>query len=165
MGYDIYIGSPYLQEFDPEWEDDEMRAWYSVDSMEHPDAPNFKGDEMTANTNHRHPSYSAWADFTRRNGLYEFFFDDEKGLMRQHPGCFRINKEHLVILKEALKKRELIDNRPAGLDPRMHDLSKDWVEIPMEEQTHDYDKVRLHWLIFWFDWALNNCKCPAIRNS
>jgi len=164
MSYDIYIGELKLEEYKDEVEDNEgeYTCSYTVDSMNNKDAPNFYGDDMTGNSNHRHPGYSQWSDFCRRNNLYELFFKEYVGIMSRHPGCFRLTKEHLKIFKDTLKYREKIDERPAGLDQRY--IKDSFVHVKEGEETTDYDKVRLIWLIYWTEWALKNCKYPAIAN-
>jgi len=147
MSYDIYIGEAQLEE-----DIEELFARFVVNSHSEKDAPDFSsdGDDMTGNSNNRHPGYSQWADFLNRNGLYEVFLG-ENGLMEEHPGIQRLTEEHLKMFKEALKKREKSDKRPAGLDEA--------------GETKDYDKVRLLWLVWWTEWALKHCKHPCISNS
>ncbi len=52
MSYDIYIG---------EKSTDERGRPCRVRPHAEPAAPQFEGDGMTRNENHRHPGYSAWA--------------------------------------------------------------------------------------------------------
>jgi len=159
MSYDIYIGEAVLES---SADKEEFFCRWAVKGHSEKQAPSFKGDELTGKGNSRHPGYIQWGDFCRRNNLYEFFFDEDDGLMREHPGCFPLKQEHLEVLEAALKELEKKDSRPAGLDER---YIKDYIaQIPEGEETHSYDKVRLIWLVYWVNWALENCKHPAIAN-
>ena len=160
MSYDIYIGEAKVES---NVEDDgEYYSRWVVDAHLEKNAPNFKGDTFTENENHRHPGYSQWAKFCRKNGLYSFFFNEDNGLMRRHPGCFLLKKEHLIFFKDKLNELEKRDKRPAGLDERY--IKNEFADIPDGEETTSYDKVRLIWLVWWTEWALKNCKHPAIYN-
>lgn len=163
MGYNITIGEAELETETEE----ELYCTWTVNLHSEPNAPVFEGDDTTGNTNMRSPSYSQWTDFCKKNGLYDLFYNEDYGLMREHPGCFLLKQKHLDTLKKALEKLEEVDKRPAGLDERyIHSYSceEGYVKIPDSEETHSYDKVRLIWLIWWVDWALKNCKQPAIKN-
>lgn len=159
MSYDIYIGNA---EIESEVREDEFYVRWIVNGHSEPDAPNFEGDTLTQNTNSRHPGYSQWANFLKEVGLYDTFFNEEIGLMREHPGCFPLTRQHLVKFKDALEYLNMTDKRPAGLDPRL--IKDDFIQIPQGEETHSYNKVRLIWLIYWTEWALRNCQYPAIYN-
>ena len=161
MSYSITIGEATVSSYMES--DGEYHARWTAVSKDLPDASNYKGDDVTGNSNCRRPAYSAWTDFCRRNSLETLFFDSDTGLMRSHPGCFQLTEFHLNAFKKALEIREKTDKRPAGLDERYGDDFG--VTIPEGEENHDYDKVRLHWLIFWTEWALKNCKKPAMANS
>lgn len=163
MGYTIKIGNatPYFDS-----DDDELYAKWTVQGIELPDAPSFKGDEVTGKGNTRSPSYTSWARFGEDNGLTTVFTDDTEGLMREHPGCFKLKPEHLTAFKEALARRELSDPRPAGYDESKKTILNETGElVQVDANGLDYDKVRLIWLIFWTEWALNNCKIPAMENT
>lgn len=159
MSYSIFIGEAEVESDT----DDEFYCRWSVKNNEHKDAPSFKGDEFTGKTNGRHSGYSQWGKFCKKVGLYDFFFNEDKGLMRNHPGCFHLEKQHLDTLKSCLDSLEIIDDRPPGLDERY--IKDECADIPEGEEKTSYNKVRLIWLIWWVDWALNNCKHPAISNS
>ena len=158
MSYSIHIGNA---EIESGFEDGEFYASWSVRTHKEEDAPNFEGDDMTGNSNGRHPGYGQWADFLKEVDMYDLFLNRRSSLMYRHPGCHPLKEEHLDRFKEALTKLEDKDKRPAGLDKR-------YIENPcvnIEDETHSYDKVRLIWLIWWTEWALKNCKYPAISNS
>lgn len=88
-----------------------------------------------------HHSYSWWSQFVKEFNLEKLFFDEKQGLMRDHSGCFIIDENHYLDIKCALDKYKLTDNQL----PHILEL--------------------LEHLEFWFRWALDNCKNPAIYNS
>jgi len=157
MSYSITIGEAEIVS-----NVEDLYCEWTAESKSLDEAPSFVGDEMTGNSNGRYPGYGQWATFVRTVGIEDVFFGDE-GLMSQHPGCAHLTEEHLNRFKLALAKREKKDARPAGLDIRYHTYTGE--TIPDGEETHDYNKVRLIWLIFWTEWALKNCKHPVIANS
>lgn len=161
MSYSITIGEATVSSYMES--DGEYHARWTAESKDLPDAPNYKGDDVTGNSNCRRPAYSAWSDFCFRNKLEGLFFSRVSGLMREHPGCFQLTELHLNAFKKALELRKKTDKRPAGLDERY--IADECINIPAGKETHDYDKVRLHWLIWWTEWALKNCKNPAMANS
>jgi len=142
MSYSIYIRQIERDQVEPYYENGELLEdgyeYNRVNEILSDDAPVFVHDELTKNSNNRHPSYTGWSDFTRACGLEFLFFDRDDGLMREHPGCFPINAGHLSRIKESRKETD---------EPKDHILA------------------RLIWLEFWFDYALKNCANPGIYNS
>jgi hypothetical protein len=61
-----------------------------------------------------------------------------KELFASHPGHCDLTADHLAQFKRAAKKR-----------------------LPPD----DYNRERMKWLLYWSEWALANCKRPAITNS
>lgn len=163
MSYNIGIGNAV-----PQFDKDELRAWWDVAHVEREDAPTFPHDEMTGNGNYRYPGYSAWADFCREAGLHDLFLDREGGeaLMQQHPGIARLLPEHLASVQFALGARKAVSALPPGFwGSDTFDREKQaWVPSP---DTGKYDPIlaRLMWLEYWMDWALRECEIPAIYNS
>ena len=157
MGYNLYIGESKL-------ESDIEEYWcrWTAKPKILKKAPFFEGDDLSNHNNSRSPSYTQWWDFCKEVNLIDVFYED-RGFKGGHPGCFKLTKEHLITFREALKKREQIDKRPAGLDERY--INNIFAKFPDGEETHDYNKVRLIWLIWWTNWALNNCKNPTFSNS
>lgn len=125
MGYDIYIGE---------------RLNDTVFAAEDPAAPN--KDPLAPHENHRHPSYTGWHNFAREVGLEDFFFDKEKGKMREHPGI-----QPLTVL-DARTVLDALERARQNTDP-----------------DFAYQIERLEWLAFWVEWAVKNCQNPAIYNS
>jgi hypothetical protein len=142
MGYSITIGEHRKYREDGRWVHD-------AEDRENPDAPSFRGDEITGRTNHRAPSYSGWHAFTSDTNLQQLFWHEKQGLMREHPGHVVLRKKHLATLKVAL-----------GVYREEHP----------QAQENFFDMVnanlcRLIWLVYWVEWALANCKRPVIVNS
>lgn len=150
MSYSIYIGQAEIEGTDTQekYFDGELIARYKVNQVNNDNAPVFIGDEMTGNGNSRHPGYLQWDNFCKKASLHDFFFDEDHGLMRSHPGAFVIAREHHGVIKTALDSWK---SRHPNTEPGF-------------TKSHDGVLARLIWLDFWFDWALSNCQLPAIYN-
>lgn len=152
MAYDIYIGNAV-----PTTIEEDDGSYYSVwggvtvNRVELEDAPSFPNDHMTGKGNSRHPGYGQWADFCSAVGLTDLFFNKAHGLMRVHPGTFKLEFEHLVTVRDALY--EYREAHPDAV-PGWHDV----------DRVENGNLARLLWLEFWIDWALKNCERPAIHN-
>lgn len=161
MGYSIYIGEPEVEFINDDWNDGELIADINIPEVKLLEAPTFPNDPLSAKNNGRHPSYTGWHDFCRITGLIDLFYDEEKGLIRKHPGCFRVEVKHLNEVRDALQNflNKNPDAVPAfGADP----LCKNNDPVPANA---DGNLARLIWLEFWMSWALDYCKVPAISNS
>jgi hypothetical protein len=154
MSYSIYIGEATTKI------DRNSAIKISVEKTQNDAAPTFKNDGMTGKTNSRHPSYSGWEGFTKETGLYDLFFDQEKGLMREHPGCFLLTCNHLETIQKALKERQEWA-KEKGLEPG---FLPDGMFFTEEVKNVDAHLARLIWLEYWVCWAIFNCKTPAIYN-
>lgn len=132
-----------------------------VELVEHENDPAFR--EPTDYQNIRWPSYTAWADSMRFIGLYDFMFNKDNGILREHPGCFPLTKEHKEIIDKAhydfYKK---YPNCKAGYSPLTKE--NEFFEDENWPKENNY-AVRLEWLKYWVDWALANCKMPVFYNS
>lgn len=148
MSYDIYIGQAVFEELEPEEIAEGLLPQLRVNRTEQPDAPTFSNDEMTGNGNSRHPAYSTWHDVTKIVGLEDLFFNKKTGLMREHPGCFRLTNEHYNQIAAALERYQ-----------SRHPKAK-----PGFSDELDGVLARLIWLEWWVRWALANCKAPSIYN-
>lgn len=144
MGYDIYIGNRVPADEDAK----ECGRKFEVERLELPDAPLFDGDEVTGRSNHRSPTYITWEEFCKDVGLESLFLSKLTGLMREHPGVVLLTEDHLAQVRAALKAWNARHHLPPGWRP-----------------GQDADKARLMWLEWWMDWALRNCKVPALENS
>jgi len=166
MSYDIYIGNAEIETPDPKYEkeDGEYQPLdWVVPHVTRSDAPQLPYDFMTGNGNSRHPGYSQWADFCEDVELTDLFFNKKTGLMRKHPGTFEITKEHLETIKLAKEKYE--KDHPDAIPG--WDYDQKWLhdrEVDDGVRGRDGILARLIWLEFWFDWALKNCRKPAIYN-
>lgn len=146
MSYSIHIGNA-TSEFSKD--DGYLSARWVVEPATHPAAPTFPNDDMTGNSNSRHPSYSAWDDFCRATGLHDMFFGEEnEGLMREHPGCVMLTEMHAQTITAALAAYQSEATKPPGFT-----------------DGHSPHLARILWLEFWVRWALENCETPAIQNT
>jgi hypothetical protein len=171
MSYSIFIGEARVEE--PSLEDFKEFGFtqldVTVDEVRSDLAPTFSGDDLTENSNGRHPSYVAWAEFAKATGLHGFFFDKEIGLMSQHPGAARLHPEHGQQVRNALKAyRQRYPYTKAGWCPcaECQALTRDR-EAPHDEEIDEGSSghlARLLWLDFWITWALANCKIPTLCN-
>jgi hypothetical protein len=150
MSYSITIGNAVPFHSKDEYE---LYACWVVESATSDDAPTFINDQMTGNSNGRHPSYSGWSDFLEKTDLGDLFYND---LMAQHPGCVQITSEHYERVHSALESYQKIATKPPGFG--------DWMNN-VDGSQYDPYLARLIWLDFWMKWALDNCETPAIRNT
>lgn len=160
MGYTLTIGN--LQTL---WDDGdglESRIRNSAEGEHHDNAPSF--GEPTDGSNSRWPSYSAWRNFTKFTNLEDFFYNKETGLLREHPGCFPLTKEHKEIIDKAYDDfYKKYPNAKAGFSPNINEKhgmyeDKEWPE------ENNY-AVRLEWLKYWVDWAIEKSEKPVFYNS
>jgi hypothetical protein len=154
MSYDIYIGNAVLEE------GEDLEVQYAVDAHIELSAPSFPYDALSRQANSRHPGYCQWGDFCREVGLYDLFFGEESGLMRDHPGIKPLTTAHLEAVREALARhREQHPDTIPGFD---------WSPVSGEPDDgvrgRDGVLARLLWLEWWIEWALQNCEKPAIYN-
>ncbi len=113
-----------------------------VDSVS---GPEFRGGDETRNE--WSSSYSYWADFCEATGLRGTFYDTRVGLLREHPGIVRLDEHHAGAVRTAIARY----------------MKKDPGAVPhWDDHTH---LAQLHWLLFWFEWALAHCDVPAIGNA
>lgn len=169
MSYDIYIGNIEMRKAyqDEEYTEitehsriiDGKTVYFEpyVPEVRLENAPTFPNDEMTGNSNNRHPGYSQWAEFCRKAGLYNLFFNED-GLMNEHPGHAALTQKHADVIQLALMRWEKIfpNSVPGfgGYCPTEGD----------DEVAYDGILARLLWLNFWVQWAVKNCENPAIYN-
>ena len=155
MGYTLKIGQ--LEKVV-----DEDYHYDSAKSFRLENAPAF--GEPTDYTNSRWPSYSAWHNFSRFVDLEDLFYNKDTGLIRKHPGCVVLTQEHKKEIDEAYQKfyQKYPDCRP-GYSPNINE-SKGIYEDKSWPEENSY-AVRLEWLKFWVDWALENCSESVFYNS
>ena len=138
MGYTLTIGNAVVGDMPTknevvEGRDGRIEVQIDIETVTLDNAP--ADGSPTDHENQRWPSYSAWHDFGQETGLHQLFFNEQEGLMRDHPGCFMLTPDHLTTIKSVATR------------------------VP-EIQRGRYD-----WLLFWVEWALANCDLPAIKNT
>lgn len=151
MGYSISIGELKISKEDG-------YTFRTAETVRLDNAPAY--GEPTDYTNERWPSYSSWGNAMDFLDLNNLMFNDRTGLMRKHPATYRLTKKHKAAIDKAyVKFYQKYPNAKAGFSPKatMFQLDKDW---PEENNW----AVRLEWLKFWVDWALENCKNPVFSN-
>jgi hypothetical protein len=161
VGYSITIGNAVPMHSKDEYG---LYAGWEVGGEAHDGAPVFPNDDMTGNSNGRSPSYTAWSESMRALGLYALFFDDveDEGLFRPHPGCALLTSEIAERITTAVAAYRATTTKPAGCSG--------WKLVdghPVYPDEGKYDDVlmRGEWLAYWVNWAVANCKTPAIQNT
>lgn len=157
MAYNIYIGNAVPVEQDGEWS-------VRVENATRHDAPAFPFDGMTGHSNRRSPGYTQWSDFCDAAGLSDLFFNEDAGLMREHPGCTALRPEHLAAVRAA--RVEWGITHPAavpGWDWSPHAIKAEGADDGI--RGRDGVMARLVWLEWWMEWALRECERPALFNS
>ena len=142
MGYTFIIGNVEAGEL--ECEDGRYAVPLTIQTMH-----GIKGAPRSENGNEGWnrwgASYGALAAMSREAGL-DVLFRWETGEARgewleDHPGVFRIEPYHVVLIRNARN-------------------------LYVQRRDQDSDTLAfLEWLIFWSNWALTNCKNPAIKND
>lgn len=151
MAYTIRIGELVIHKEPQEIAElleDGLAPYYHVKPLFLEEAPSFK-ENINDQMNVREPGYSVWDNFLIAVGLKNMFMMPQIGLMHQHPGWSKILPMHLTRIEEALAEWK----------------AKYPEAVPQFETTEaDAALLRLEWLAWWFKWALDNCKMPAIYN-
>lgn len=157
MGWKIKIGNatPVVTN-----DDYGLQAYWDVEDVEVANAPAFPND-IAVKTNSRTPSYGVWREFCQKTGLYELFYNNESGLLEQNQTVVKINEGHLEMIKSALKAYQAKATKPPGFSDYIFDEETNGI-IHIDYDKYDSTLARLLWLDFWFDWAISNCKIPAI---
>lgn len=157
MGYTLKIGKPLVNV-------DKKYNYVSIDVEleKKDDAPAY--DEPTDYENQRWPSYTSWHNFCEFVGLSNMFYDDEIGLIREHPGEMPILETHKNQIDEALKRfRVKYPNAKAGYSPKI-DYSNNVFEDNEWPEENNW-LVRLEWLKYWVDYSLSNYDNPIFKNT
>ncbi len=173
MGYTIKVG-----EAEPRWPenlDEDNEPDWTVKGFSLPEAPSFPGDDMTGRGSARSPSYSAWGNFCDETGLRDLFYGADARnnggkytrdtcLIRSHPGVAILKPSDLLEIRHARIQWEAkpwpAEERIAGWDPTLN-----WNDTREPDAKYDGNLARLLWLEWWVDWALTNCKRPALGNT
>lgn len=149
MGYNLIIG-----ELEITLDNDllETNVYLSVKPETGRAEPFLIVGEVTDGTNSRLPSYSTWRNFCVSTGLFSLFYDKDHGLLRDHPAVYPINENH----------REKIEEAYAKFKTRFPDAEPHYGFPDNEANVY---LVRLEWLRYWVNWALDNCDRPVFKNS
>lgn len=154
MSYTLTIGEANLH-YDQKGEYCKIEAM----AMSDPKAPAF--GEPTDYKNERWPSYSSWANFCKVTNLHDLFFNEDNGILRNHPGCVPLSMRHKQEIDEAYESfKSKYPNVIAEYSPKILN------DIPDENWPEENGTMcRLEWLKYWVDWALKNCQQPVFDNS
>jgi len=159
MGYTLRIGEARLFYSNEDGEYDAPHCDVEVEGFAHDSAPAF--GEPTDTESQRWPSYTAWGNFCDAVGLNGLFFDEERGLMREHPGTCPLTVGHQATIDKAYKDfMAKYPNAVATYGKKIGQFEWD-PENPKENNW----LCRLEWLKYWVDWALKFCDKPAFGNS
>lgn len=166
MGYNLSIGEAKVEPADEYGGQVEI----GVAIVTNPNAPHIANENINENSNQRWPSYTAWCDFVEAVELKALFFDEEEGLLAQHPGAVYLLHKHAKTLTEALDRYR--SRNPDALPGFVLELSP-WAtpeqvasqERPPKGKRFDATLARLVWCEWWVRWALDNCTVPIFKNS
>jgi len=154
MGYNFTIGNASVY-----YNQEDEYCKIEAESARSDNAPSF--GEPTDCTNERWPSYSGWHNFCRVTNLHDLFFNEENGILRDHPGCVPLSIRHK---KEIDKSYKLFRSKYPNVVAEYS--SKILNDIPDENWPEENGALcRLEWLKYWVDWALENCEKPVFENS
>jgi hypothetical protein len=153
MSYSLTIGNAYLA--GPYR--DSIKYYIDVQEFSHPEAPAF--GEPSDHRSSRFPGYTTWSDFCNEVGLTELFFDEESGLLANHPGTCALTESHLAEITGALERRRASNG---GKAPGFKEQTQDG---HFKDVGKDPQLARLVWLEYWVRWALQNCERPAFGNG
>jgi len=108
--------------------------------------------EPTDGSNMRWPSYASWKKVIIKLDMLDLFFNDDDSLMRCHPDTVPLNEEHRKVINSKYKefKRKYPNAKPNYND---------------EDNEENAALVRIEWLKYWVNWALDNCEKPVFHNS
>ena len=140
------------------------------------------------------PGYIVWRRFTYQVGLYSVFYapecpektnspfsrckgadcstcrghsvwwipeggsqeDGREGLMANRPGAAKLTQDHLTAFKTA---------RQAWLNLPEKTRQEEGVGPDSDGNPVDWVLRRLDWLVWWTEWALENCEHPTFAND
>lgn len=137
MSYNLRIGNAKIS-----YDSEENECRIVAEEYRHDNAPH--DGSPTDFTNERWPSYVGWSDFCNSVGLRDLFFNEDNGLIINHPGVSSLNNLH---------KKEI--------DKAYINFKKKNLKNKKSEANYN----RLKWLKYWVDWCLKNCDKPILENS
>ncbi len=121
-----------------------------IKEVRHDNAPAF-GEPLSDFINCRCPDYTDWREFCEFTFLTDLFYENCGGILRDNPGIILLTRGH---------QKEINDAYQNFFKKYPH--SKPGFETDSEP---DRWHVRLVWLKYWVDWAIENCGYPAFQNS
>lgn len=159
MGYSLYIGEAKLatdKEIDEHWIYIDCETFKDIKGA--PDYGDVNPCEST-----RWPSYTQWSEFAKSVNLYDYFFDEENGVIKDHPGTHLLTNEDYNRVNFAFGEyKKKYKKELKGI--ARYKLKRGNSNFTYEEMIK-YNYVRLHWLVFWIKYALDNCKYPIFQNG
>lgn len=153
MAYNLLIG-----EFEPVSHPEDRQVRASV-AYEDGGPRNSVGSKKVHRGNAIYPGYIAWREFAERVGLEEVFFGDrwwyeddkwDHPLIYTHPGAMALDGRHLEAFRQA----------DAGQIPEAFDHGL----CVAPEEIDYWDAIRLRWLVYWTEWAIETCEYPTFAN-
>jgi hypothetical protein len=143
MGYSIRIGEAVVEYDNGEY----PIVTIGAKTLRHEDRPTF--DEPTDKESQRWPSYSSWHQSMEWAGLKDMMFEDEDALLGSHPGAVPITSKHRDLVNKAYEAKVAL-----GI-------------IPSYENTEGDSSlmVRLEWLHYWVNFAVDNLEQPVFCNT
>ncbi len=110
-----------------------------------------------------HPSYTAWAKFTREVGLDDVVGEGSE-LIDSHPGAAELKREDLHAFEHALERYSARVGATVE-DAEARILASEARRTECGVPPSDWHLLRLRWLVFWARWCLENCEYPTFANS
>ncbi|MEK3849952.1 MULTISPECIES: hypothetical protein [Paenibacillus] len=144
MGYNIGIGEAILHV-----DKNDGQITVEIERVEVAEAPvwelpeNDPFPDLVGKGNFTYPSNSGFARFSSATGLKDVLFNFDS------TATTLIKDDDLKIIRRA--KEQWITDHPKSI--------AGW------RRNEDDILAKLIWYEFWFEWALNNCKIPAIQCS
>lgn len=156
MGYNLCIG-----ELEVEYTQEGNYCGIGVKTYHHDNAPAF--GEPTDKTSQRWPGYIVWQDFCEFVGLEDVFYNEEYGILRNHPGAVPLTEEHRDAVNKAYEDFIVkYPNTIPGFGNNVrYSAFGDFADHP-RENCHF---ARLLWLKYWVNWCLDNCERPIFYNN
>lgn len=107
------------------------------------------------------PSYSGWSRFMKGTGLEEHLLGVGINLVPSHPGVCYISKT----VRDAILGygKEWLENNPVV--ERRIERSGSYRGVKVVDEFECYQAARMRWLVWWVEWAYNNCDFPVIANG
>ena len=181
MGYTFKFGNFYADIYP---EERRVSVTVTTNGLPDPINPPYDSSGYMTRGSHCAPSYSAWTDFTRQHGLHDVFFlegptpwwTDNEGnsfepLLIRHPGAQPLDQAHLDRFLRAQQAHKVSYDQAAeaieAWDARRQARREQGAKVDHDDQlaTPYWDAIRLNWLVYWTQYALNYAEFPTFANS